>query len=296
MNRRNFLKMAGVGTVFLGGGGYFYLDDKYKHPVLERDGKILCDLHAHPPNDVPLDDLVNFLGKPGLIGLSQRYENNKILTYERAREIIGNDTDFQELTDGQLARFREGYFVRSQELKGGIHHFLALGWDGDYIQDKDTPQAAIDAIHEQNGVVIFNHPYTIPCGIGFRIANSEEREIIKGLLSKVDEVEVHNAFNVNYFGIGMRESNKLALKIVQDNGRHRGTASSDCHRDLEQTKICGIYIEKDVIDTEGMNGLKNELVEGNFERYGDPEKGPYISRLSFTMTMILPRIERILGI
>ena len=26
MNRRNFLKMAGVGTVLLGGGGYFYLD------------------------------------------------------------------------------------------------------------------------------------------------------------------------------------------------------------------------------------------------------------------------------
>ena len=290
------MKIAGTGIVLLGTGGYVYLNDEDMKPAPERDGKVLCDLHTHPPNDSPLDELVSFLGSPGMIGLSQRYGEDGILTYERARELLGSRSDFQELTIGKLARFREGYFARTQEVLGVIHHFLALGWNGDYLSDKETPQEAIDAIHEKDGVVIFNHPYSVPGGFGFRVANEEEEERIKKLLSEVEEVEVHNAFNIDYLGIGMKQANRLALQLVQREGRHKGTASSDCRRTFEQAKICGIYVDRDVIDTQGMDGLKKAIVDGNFERYGNPDKGPYISRLSFTTRLALPRIEMLLGI
>lgn len=294
-SRRKFLKKLALGGGLMTVGGVPYCFDEPMDSVPLQAGKVLCDLHAHPSNNLPTEEIVRFLGSPGMVGLAQRYQSTNILTYEEAVELVKNDSDFSELDEGQLAKYREGYFARAQEVSGGKHHFLALGCRGGYLPDQETPSETIDSIHGCGGIAIFNHPYTIPGGLGFRLADEEERETIERLLTDVDEVEVHNAFNINYLGIGMRESNRLALSAVESSGTHVGTAASDCHGTLDQAKICGIYVDEKKILSDGMSGLIQAIVTGDFQRYGDPEEGPYISRMSFTTSIVLPRIFRKFG-
>ena len=271
MNRRRFLKYLGAGALAAcGSGGYFYLNNEDMQPAPVREGKVLCDLHAHLPPDAPLEELVQFLGSPGLIGLTQRYEAREILTYEMARDLLGEQREFEEITAGKLARFRKGYLARTQEVKGGVHHFLAVGWEGDYLEDRERPQEAVQSIHDHGGIVIFNHPYTVPGGFGFRIANEQEQETLQELLFDVDEIEVHNATNIDYFFIDMRKANRLALQLAEASGKLKGTASSDAHGSLDQAKICGIYVDKRLIESNGIQGLREAITRGNFERYGDP--------------------------
>ncbi|MBW2975927.1 hypothetical protein KY347_00615 [Candidatus Woesearchaeota archaeon] len=68
-------------------------------------------------------------------------------------------------------------------------------------------------------------------------------------------------------------------------GRHSGIVVSDCHYEVVQTKICGIYVDKTTIDCQGMSGLMKAIEEGNFVRYGSPENGPYVSRGSWLRGM-----------
>lgn len=50
--------------------GVTYLRDESMSPAPIREGKVLCDFHAHPCKNNDLDDLVARLGTPGLVGLA----------------------------------------------------------------------------------------------------------------------------------------------------------------------------------------------------------------------------------
>tara|TARA_Y100000310_G_scaffold124700_1_gene123396 strand:- start:18755 stop:19654 length:900 start_codon:yes stop_codon:yes gene_type:complete len=295
MKRRKLLKIAGLTAASALTANCFYLSetiqDEEMKPGAEIEGKVLCDLHCHPNKYLTTDETADFLGSPGLVGLTQRYTSPHILTYEIAKERLQRYNDYKEITPGHLAKFQDGYFARTQEVEADIHHILAIGFHGDYIPDYPNPKEAIAEIHTRSGISILNHPYSIPGGSTFHIAKGKEEERVKSLVPLVNEVEVHNAFNINYYIFFMKQANQLAEELIQGTG-HKGVSASDCHDDIEQAKICGIYIDKDVIENEGIKGIQDAIKFGNFEAL----KGPYISKWSFTKTMVFPRIQRMLGL
>ena len=304
MDRRRFLGIssqaivgipvgAAVGTS-IAGAALTYRNDEPMHPAPVKPGQVLCDLHAHPTDKVPLDEIVKLLGSPGLIGLTARGESNGYLTYESAIRILTeNELSFEEITPGQLATFQDGYFARTQEFAAGMHHLLAVGFEGSYFSGNGwDPFEAVKAVRGQGGVVILNHPYTVPDTLGFRLATQDEDTVIRELMSYVDEVEVHNATNINFLWKRMRVSNEFAAAVVAAHTEFKGTASSDCNILHEQAKICGIYVDEHTLKTEGMPGLKRMICEGSFERYGDPVEGPYLSTRSFTNGRVLPILKR----
>ncbi len=271
--------------------GYFLLNDQPMRPVPQREGKVLCDFHAHPSKKNSLDDIVSMLGSPGLVGLAAKYidkSGEDILVYEEAVDIarIKNDATFAEITPGQLARYKQGYFARTQEVKADVFHLLAMGWDGDYLQpneDYASIEQAVQDIHAKNGIAIFNHPFFVARGgLLVQFANEEERRKIKRGYAFVDEVEIHNAFCINFipFIAWANKANKMAEELI--NGyKHHGMAGSDCHRQLKQAKIVGNYLDQMVVDHSGMKGIKWLLAAGQFERYGTYAFGPYVSRWSW---------------
>src|SRR3989344_9685124 len=155
-------------SLSMGLTGYRYLHDQPMRPAPQKKGKVLCDLHAHPRNDASLDQIVELLGSPGLVGLTQRPRNTDVLTYEEAiRKIKASPyaPDLEEITPGKLARFQEGYFTRTEEIIAGrSFHFLAIGWDGNYFPHFRNAKVAITAIHARGGLVMLNHPYAINNG------------------------------------------------------------------------------------------------------------------------------------
>ena len=259
-------------------------------PAPQIKGKVLCDLHSHPTNALTIDEMVDFIGSPGLIGLSARYTSTSILTYEIAHDKLNGIDGYREITPGKLSKFRDGYFARTQEVESGIHHIHAIGWDGDYIADNNNTIEVIKEIQDKNGIAILNHPYAIPWGPAFQIASGEDEQKVKSLLPHVNEVETHNAFNINYYVFYMRRANKLAEELIKPT-EFKGVAASDCHDAIEQAKICGIYIDKNIINLQGMPGITKAIKHGNFEAL----KGPYISKWSFTKTMVFPRISQLFG-
>ena len=260
-------------------------------PAPSRDAKVLCDFHAHPSKTSSLDDIAQMLGSPGLVGLSARYidkSGKDILLYEEAVDIarIKQDPSFAEITPGKLAKYKQGYFSRTEELKADVFHLLAIGCEGNYLQphkDYASIEEAVREIHANKGVAVFNHPYFVQRGgLLVQFANDGERARMKNGYGHVDEIEVHNAFCINFFPMiaWAKKANVLALESIEGT-RFKGMASSDCHRELEQVKIAGNYIPYRLIDNRGMEGITDSIRKGLFQRYGSAHEGPYVNRLSW---------------
>lgn len=246
--------------------------------------KVLCDLHAHPSAAGSLEEKINLLGSVGLVGLAAWHNSKSILTYEQAAETVHKDPSFREITAGQLAQFREGYFARTQEIPVGQFHLLAVGWKGNYfrqsdINNYDIIEDAVNDIHRRGGIVILNHPFVAMGGLLYRSANTREEKIIKKTAEVVDEIEVHNASCINLvpYLMDFRKANTKAVSLAE-NYRFQGTAASDCHGDYAQAKVCGVYIDEKTIVEKGMEGIKESICKGDFQRYGDADQGPYLSR------------------
>ena len=106
----------GLGVLATGTAGYFYLNDQPLQPAPTKEGKVLCDFHAHPSKKNKLEDILGMLGSPGLVGLAAKYidkSGEDILVYEEAVDIkrVKTDPSFAEITPGKLARYKQGYFA-----------------------------------------------------------------------------------------------------------------------------------------------------------------------------------------
>jgi len=280
----------GAGALTVGAGSYLYLKDQPMRPAPPREGKVLCDFHAHPSKKNKLEDIVRMLGSPGLVGLAAKYidkSGEDILVYEEAVDIVRIKTDptFAEITPGKLAKYKHGYFARTQEVKAEVFHLLAMGWEGEYLQHNDygSIDEAVQEIHSRRGIAIFNHPFFVARGgLLVQFANAEEKGKIKQGYGLVDEVEIHNAFCINLipFLAWANKANKSAEELI--NGyKHHGMAGSDCHRELRQVKIVGNYLSEECIKEQGMTGITETIKAGQFERYGTYAFGPYVSRWSW---------------
>ena len=248
-----------------------------------QEGKVLCDLHAHPSAQGSLEEKITLLGSPGLVGLAAWHNSQSILTYEQAADIVHKDPSFKEITSGQLAQFREGYFARTQEIPVGQFHLLAVGCAGKYfrqsdINNYDIIQDAVNDIHSRGGIAILNHPFVVMGGLLYRSANLREERFIKKAGEIVDEIEVHNASCINLvpYVMDFRKANSKAAALAE-NSRFQGVAASDCHGEYAQVKVCGIYVDEKVIQEQGMKGITDAITSGNFQRYGEAEQGPYLS-------------------
>ncbi len=83
-SRRRFLKRFSIGTGVVAVSSAFYLFNQRMVPGEVIPGKVLCDLHAHPDRDFHVDELIERLSAPGLVGLAMKnwYGGAKdILTY-----------------------------------------------------------------------------------------------------------------------------------------------------------------------------------------------------------------------
>lgn len=286
LTRRQLLALGG--TVILSGSGYCYLDNEKMESAPTKEGKVLCDLHTHPPNYKSLEETLEALSSPGLVGLSHVITTKRNLIYEEAIKLCSGHSEFKELVPGKLAKIKEGYFLRTQELEGGIHDILAIGCEGDYLPDFKDGRKAVEEIHKKGGIAILCHPYVVSGGLMFRLANSKEEEKIKEICEIVDEVEVHNAQTINLIPAiaWMKKANRKANQVIENYSHLKGVANSDAHRRLEQLKICGNYINRELIENEGVGGLTSAIKSSNFERYGDSEAGPYVSRWNWFVGMI----------
>ncbi len=247
---------------------------------------VLCDFHAHPTHKAPIEEILEKLQEPGLVGLTVKdidASGKDILRYEQALDLLPSNS-FKEIDKGRLAKLGKGYFARTQEIQVGMHHLLALGWQGDYFPNYENIEDAVREIHARNGIAILNHPFSLIVDQSIRLPKSqEEYEIIRRAYALVDEVEVHNAHNINLVPhfMDMRKSNRMAQELRQNEfQRFKGTVSSDCHRRWEQVKITGICLEENSV-SKGMESIKENILRGNFTYCADAAKGPYVSRISF---------------
>ena len=286
MDRRTMLIALGGAAVAGAGASYFFLNNEPMNPAPQRDGKVLCDIHAHPTHKASLEEITQGLSSPGLVGLTVKNidkSGEDILTYEQASERLGKQCT--QLDTGRLAKYKDGYFCRTQELLVGRHHVLALGWQGDYFPNYNTIEQAVTAIHKQQGIAILTHPFALAGGSSMALPQSpQEQEIIRNAYKNVDEVEVHNAFCIDLIpnSLAMRKANEAAEQLRETQfPNFKGTYGGDCHRQWNQIKLGGMYVDTSVIERDGMDGLKNALVQGQFERYGSIGVGPYVSRFSF---------------
>ncbi|MBI2666707.1 hypothetical protein HYX13_03790 [Candidatus Woesearchaeota archaeon] len=286
MNRRTFFELSIAGLITACTGSYFYLANEEMHSAPLRNEKVLCDLHAHPSSENDLTSILQMLGSSGLVGLAARVgkDNENILSYEKAVELVYRDYSFKEITPGKLAQYDGGYFARTQEIVAGIHHLLAVGWDGDYFPYYDTLEEAVQKIHARNGIAILNHPFIVDEGkFIMKLAQEQHLPAIRNAYQWIDEVEVHNASSIDLlpFFFPMKSANSLARELADFYG-HQGVAASDCHRDVRQVKRSGIYVQQRVIEEEGMEGLKHAIAMGEFERFD-----AYVSRWSFFKGMLI---------
>ena len=264
------------------------------NPAPEKEGKVLCDLHAHPTHRASLERIIAALKSPGMVGLTVKdidKSGKDILRYEQALDLLPAKS-FQELDKGRLAKCGQGYFARTQEIQAGFHHVLALGWKGShYFPNFDTIEEAVREIHAYKGVAILNHPFALVIGRNnIRLPKShEEKELIRRAYSHVDEVEVHNAYCIDLIPkiLAMKEANRQAEELRhQEFPSFVGTAGSDCHRRWNQVKTTGIYLSRSCIDQKGMEGIKEAIIYGNFIRLGDSDAGPYVSRGGFLLGVV----------
>ena len=291
MDRRTMLQILGGAAVVGATPSYFFLNNEPMKPAPKQDGKVLCDFHAHPCKKNDKTDLVAMLGSPGLVGLAGKFidkSGEDISLYEEAVELVKKDPSFQEITPNQLAKYREGYFARTQEIQAGMFHVLGIGVEGDYLQ-KYTPYssvaAAVDAIHRQHGVAVLNHPFFL-CNGGLFVKPATEEDLlkIKEGYRLTDEVEVFNAYCIDLIPglIAAKSQNGNAQQLLKEYPTKKGMTGSDCHRGLSQVKITGNYIDQTVIDEQGIDGIKQAIQRGSFERY-TADSEPYVSRGSWIL-------------
>jgi hypothetical protein len=276
LSRRQFI-IGGIGAG-LGVSCAGYLHDESMQRAPYREGKILCDLHAHPGRD--LEDTARALASHGLVGVAYR-PCEKILTYEDAQSKFGGEEVFPG-----LMRFKEGYYMRTQEITSSKHHILAIGWEGDYIEGSEDPFENVRKIHDRGGIAVLCHPYVLSGGtFKFHIANEAERDTIDKLCEEIDLIETHNAIMINLWPIAnMNKGNKLAAELAKRT-ELPAISSSDTHYVAEQLKVCGIYVDDEYLTS--MDKFKEVLVKGKFDRFGSWDKGPYLSRWSFFKGFLL---------
>lgn len=277
----------GIGAVALAGGTGLYIDDRRMIPVTVREGEILCDLHAHPANYKPLEETIGMLTSPGLVGLGHNNTTRRNLTYEGATQLLDGNVEIEEITPRQLAKVGNGYFARAQELSpqnsDKQFEILAVGFEGDYLEDGNNTTDKIKEIHDRGGIAIVVHPYIQEGGLlRYRLLNpTEERALIelyeRDDSGRPDAIEAHNAQLTGW----VREANKKATEFSE---RYEipGTSSSDTHRRTRQVKLCGVGIKPEIINA-GMGELEKVIKSGDFTKYGDYDSGPYVSAWSFGM-------------
>jgi len=288
MKRRKFLKITGIGTVTLVTCSYFYLNDERMERAPLRNGKVIADLHTHPANYKSDQETLEMLCSPGLVGLANINDKRaNLLTYEQALKRFSGMVE--EIDRGLLAKIKtplgKAYFTRTQEITGGTHHILAVGFRGDYLPNYRDTRKAVEEVHKRNGIAILNHPYVTPnkdaSVIKYRFITAKEENAIKELCEMVDEVEVFNAQCINpTLGIvvpNMKKANGRAEELVKNYG-FKGTVSTDTHLRMDQPKMCGIYIDEDGLC---IDKLKEDIKTGNF----DNDHRQYVSRWSFAMGM-----------
>lgn len=224
---------------------YFFLNNEPMAPAPQKDGKVLCDIHAHPTHKESLEEITSRLATPGMVGLTVKNidkSGEDILTYEIAAERLGKQCT--ELDPGRLAKIGKGYFCRTQELLVGLHHVLAIGWQGDYFPNYNTIEDAVTAIHNQQGIAILTHPFALASGSGMALPQThQEQELIRRAYRSVDEVEVHNAFCIDLFPkiLAMRQANEQAELLREiEFPQFKGTYGGDCHRQWNQIKLGGM--------------------------------------------------------
>lgn len=289
MTRRKFLTIAGAGTAvaaLTALGGYKYLGiNEMKRPQ-PRAGKILADLHCHFPNDKDDESSLEALTS-GLVGLTFiRGGEERTLTYEQA---LTRFSGIAEIDKGRLAQIayngKIGHIIKTQEVRVFEEierHFLAVGLS-EYLPNFSNSEDALNAIHKQGALAIYNHLYVTGNGDSFppyRLITTEEEKKARELCQMVDEVEVFNAQNINTWIPGipnMHEANDAAKVLAAEFGK-KGTAASDA-RILEQVGISGIYLPEENLSLES---IREQLRLQNFERAEQ-----YVSRLSFAEGMFL---------
>lgn len=284
MNRRTALGLISLGTLALTSGVYMEIDTMEKPE--RKNGRILADLHCHPPKGKDLDETLESLVDK-CAGLTFEHHKNisRILTYELATELPGvkeKEAGMAELNHAG----KKGYLFRTQEVLAD-YHLLVIGMK-DYLPNFDDARKAVEEARKQDAIVILNHPYVsvnidsvnpplVPC----RLINSQEEEKLKELCQMVDEIEVFNAQNVNLYIPGvpnMHKANDLARRLAPNFG-FKGTAASDAHFRLEQVGISGIYLPEEDLCLEA---LREHLRKKNFDRHEQ-----YVPRWSFAAGMLL---------
>ncbi len=280
--RRQFIGAAGLSLLAMGYStgtlAHHYLSDQQIEKSPKLPGKVLCDFHAHPDKDG--EGIKHMLGSHGLVGLAMRNKRDNVFTYEDAVELLKGERSFEEITPGKLAKYDQGYFMRTQEVVGGRHHVLALGFEGGYFFDQPNVQYTIDNIHNAGGLAILCHPFAFIENKRYQPPKASDLIPIGYAYSKCDEVEAHNAHCINLPCYDMREANMKALEQLKASHK-KGVASSDAHRRLDQVKITGVYIDTAIIENLGIPGIMAAIKTGNFERHTDPLTGPYIDRISW---------------
>ena len=185
--------------------------------------------------------------------------------------------------------------MRTQEIFAGKHHVLCFGVEGEDLPNFDSYEDAIKTIHKNNGIAILCHPYLLSSDeeiIGYRQVAKHENGIVSFAYEKADEVETHNSQCLNHipFAVDNRMFNRRALEEADKHFHIKGIAVSDAHREPEQAKTAGIYIEKSVIES-GVEEIKKAVINGDFDSYTNPDKGPYVSRASYLQGHVLDRVR-----
>jgi len=269
VSRRRFLQLAGVGAA--GICSYSYLGSMRRPPYIE--GKVLADLHTHPDKESDLEDILELLSW-GVTGLARVNNVDGFLTYDDALKL----PKVKEIDKGVFAEISfngsKGYFVKTQEVMSD-YHILAVGCEGNPIQDHRDPRRTVEEIHNRGGLAILNHPYVarVNSWVRYRLINRYEEEKVRELCEMVDEVEVFNAQCINFFPLfsfrflpeilRFNDANTKAKELASGYG-FKGVASSDAHFLLDQVKIAGIYVLEDNLSIEA---LKYYIRTGNFDRY-----------------------------
>ena len=276
--------LGGAGALALGVGSYNFFNNEEmpKAPIIS--GKSLCDSHAHLANDQGFYETLEVLSSPGIIGLTQWYGRKDILTYEIVKDIFRKH--IHEINKDRFAQIGNGYIMKTQEIACDFHHFLAIGCEEPYINDKKNSKVEdlIKAIHDRGGIAILNHPYiTWEDSLRhYRFINDDEEKRVIEISNLVDEIEMFNAFSINptlgLYVENMKEANVKTEELVKSS-KFKGTVSSDTHKRLEQAKLCGIYIDDKNLT---LDKVQKSITSGDF----DNDYRSYISRWSFVRSIV----------
>ena len=268
-------------------GCYRYFNNEKITPAPVQQEMVLCDFHAHPSDKQSTQTLRTMLGSPGLVGLAYRNGAPGVFTYDEAKKLLGKEQEYCEITPGHLAKYREGYIMRTQELTPNRHHILAIGCNR-YLPEGSSVETMMKEIRQHQGIAILSHPFVVKGGLYARHPTTKEELRIRNFYALADEVEAHNATIINVIpGLSFKDSNADASALATEYG-FTGVAVSDCHRQASQAKRCGIYLPTKVIEA-GIDAILEAIRNQNFTRYGEYETGPYLSRKEWFAGFVIER-------